>query len=175
MFLRLIHLLIIKFLPVKFVNSSAFSEFCFWSCQIQKVWIWDRNTTVVSSYCPLKMFENYLIWFTFDIIYCFYMLCIFLEKACKKVLYSMLKFVFNQKLFQLVKYNFAGYILFKIARVATDAPQNANFWKPKWKMRFLAFEWAQNKTVKVNSLEVTELESCNFDCSFKSLLLQYPW
>ena len=33
----------------------------------------------------------------------------------------------------------------------------------------------KSKTVRVNSLEVTELESCNFNCSFKSLFLQYPW
>ena len=41
--------------------------------------------------------------------------------------------------------------------------------RAKWKMRLLAFEWARNRTVRVNSLEVTELESCNFDCTFKRL------
>ena len=55
-----------------------------------------------------------------------------------------------------------------------DGRTGCRFRTSKWKMRLLAFEWAQNRTVRVNSLEITELESCNFDCSFKSLFYSTP-
>ena len=58
-------------------------------------------------------------------------------------------------------------------RRTTDA-QNAILWSRKRKMRLLAFEWAQNRTVRVNSWEVTELESCNFDCLVLKVYFDSP-